>query len=205
MNSECLQPDAPLYPAALKTGQTPAISLQTIGNQQLLAASKTAVLCSRQCPGEVILRLFDLARRLRAGDLTFIGGFHTPAERDFLHHLLPGSCRLIVCPARRLEGMRVPAVWQEAISAQRMLLLSPFTAESQRRQSARLAERRNELVVELADQILLLHAAPGSHTEQLLRAAQQKPLLTLTLDDETICRQLLKDDSPKKTGSARDA
>jgi predicted Rossmann fold nucleotide-binding protein DprA/Smf involved in DNA uptake len=165
-------------------------SFATIGKQDLLATPKTALFCSRQCPGEVILRLFDLARRLRTSDLTFIGGFHTPAERDFLHHLLPGSCRLIVCPARRLEGMRVPAAWQKAIAAERMLLLSPFTAESQRRQSARLAERRNELVVALADQILLLHSAPNSHTERLLSTAQQKPLLTLTLDDETLCRKL---------------
>jgi predicted Rossmann fold nucleotide-binding protein DprA/Smf involved in DNA uptake len=165
-------------------------SFATIGKQDLLTTRKTALFCSRQCPGEVILRLFDLARRLRTSDLTFIGGFHTPAERDFLHHLLPGSCRLIVCPARRLEGMRVPAAWQKAIAAERMLLLSPFTVESQRRQSARLAERRNELVVALADQILLLHAAPNSHTERLLSTAQQKPMLTLMLDDETLCHQL---------------
>jgi predicted Rossmann fold nucleotide-binding protein DprA/Smf involved in DNA uptake len=156
-------------------------SFAAIGNPQLLTATKTAVLCSRQCPGEVILRLFDLARRLRTSDLTFIGGFHTPAERDFLHHLLPGSCRLIICPARRLEGMRVPAVWQKAIAAERMLLLSPFTGESQRRQSARLAERRNELVVALADQILLLHAAPASRTAVLVKQATQqgKSLLAL--------------------------
>ncbi len=190
MNSESLQPDAPLYPAALKTGASPVVNLQIIGNPQLLATTKTAVLCSRQCPGEVILRLFELARCLRMSDLTFIGGFHTPAERDFLHHLLAGSCRLIVCPARSLEGMRMPTAWQKAIAAERMLLLSPFTAESQRRQSARLAERRNELVVTLAEQILLLHAAPNSQTAQLLCAATEKPLLTLTLDDETIKQRL---------------
>jgi hypothetical protein len=87
MKSECLQPNAPPYPAALKTGKPPAVISQIIGNPQLLAAPKTAMLCSHQCPGEVILRLFDLAKRLRTSDLTFIGGFHTPAERDFLHHL----------------------------------------------------------------------------------------------------------------------
>ncbi len=126
MKVQLLQPTAALYPAALKHGNHAATELQTIGNQQLLTTTKTAVLCSRQCPGEVILRLYDLARRLRTSDLTFIGGFHTPAERDFLHHLLPGSCRLIICPARSPDGMRVPAVWQKAISAERMLLLSPF-------------------------------------------------------------------------------
>jgi hypothetical protein len=51
-------------------------SFATIGKQDLLTTRKTALFCSRQCPGEVILRLFDLARRLRTSDLTFIGGFH---------------------------------------------------------------------------------------------------------------------------------
>jgi predicted Rossmann fold nucleotide-binding protein DprA/Smf involved in DNA uptake len=167
-------------------------SFAAIGNPQLLTATKTAVLCSRQCPGEVILRLFDLARRLRASDLTFIGGFHTPAERDFMHHLLPGSCRLIICPARSLEGMRVPAAWRKAMEAGRLLLLSPFASASQRRQAARLAERRNELVLALADQILLLHAAPDSHTASLVQNASLRGVRTLTLasDDESLCQQL---------------
>ncbi len=168
-------------------------SFAAVGNPQLLAAPKTAVLCSRVCPGEVILRLFDLARRLRDSDLTFIGGFHTPVERDFLHHLLAGSCKLIICPARTLADMRLPAAWQKAMEANRLLLLSPFTADSQRRQSAQLAERRNELVVALANQILLLHAAPASHTERLIHtvARSGKPLLTPELDDETIFQRLI--------------
>lgn len=167
-------------------------SFAAIGNTQLLTATKTAVLCSRQCPGEVILRLFELARRLRASDLTFIGGFHTPAERDFLYHLLPGSCRLIICPARSLEGMRIPAAWQKAIEAERLLLLSPFAAESQRRQSARLSEKRNELVTGLANQILLLHVAPASQTERLIRkiASKRILILNLELDDEIINHRL---------------
>jgi len=165
-----------------------------IGKQDLLSTQKTALFCSpRACPGDVILRVYDLARRLRDSDLTFIGGFHTPVERDFLHHLLAGCCKLIICPARALEGMRLPAAWQKAIEAERLLLLSPFTAGSQRRQSARLAERRNELVVALANQILLLHAAPASRTETLILEAARsgKPLLTPELDDETLFRRLM--------------
>ena len=192
MNIQSLQPADPLYPSALTVGNKPPAALQTIGNQQLLATFKTAVLCSRTCPGEVILRVYDLAQRLRDSDLTFIGGFHTPVERDFLHHLLAGRCKLIICPARSLEGMRLPAAWQKAIAAERLLLLSPFTAGSQRRQSARLADHRNELVLALSDQILLLHAAPASRTEHLIHEAARSgnPLLTPEQDDETIFHQL---------------
>jgi len=56
-------------------------------------------------------------------------------------------------------------------------------------------------VVALAGQILLLHAAPNSHTEQLLSAAQQKPLLMLTLDDETLCQfceQIAREFQPER-------
>ncbi|MDQ3010916.1 MAG: hypothetical protein M3X11_09470 [Acidobacteriota bacterium] len=89
--------------------------------------------------------------------------------------------------------MRLPAVWQKAIAAERLLLLSPFTASSQRRQSARLAERRNEFVLALAYQILLLHAAPASRTEHSINEAAQsgKPLLTPELDDENLSRRLM--------------
>lgn len=167
-------------------------SFALIGNQQLLTTTKTAVLCSRQCPGEVILRLFELARHLRASDLTFIGGFHTPAERDFLHHLLPGNCRLIICPARSLAGMRVPAAWQKAIEAERMLLLSPFQARSTSRQSARLAAQRNKFILALAEKILLLHASPASRTEHLVNHAAlgSIPVVSLEIDDETIRQRL---------------
>ncbi len=195
MNIQSLQPADPLYPAALKPGDKPLAALQTLGHQHLLATRKTAVLCSRTCPGEVILRVYDLARRLRESELTFIGGFHPPVEGDFLHHLLPGSCNLIICPARTLEGMRLPAAWRKAMEAGRLLLLSPFTAESQRRQSVRLAERRNELVTLLADQVLLLHAAPGSHTARLRDATVRagKPLLPAELlDDETLFGHLVR-------------
>lgn len=159
-------------------------SFAVAGNPQLLTTTKAAVLCSRQCPGEVILRLFDLARRLRDTDLTFIGGFHTPVERDFLHHLWPGSCRLIICPARSLERMRLPANWRKAIETERLLLLSPFTANSHGRQSARLAGQRNELMLALAEQVLLLHAAPDSRTAALVEKARQqgKRFLPFPLD-----------------------
>jgi predicted Rossmann fold nucleotide-binding protein DprA/Smf involved in DNA uptake len=192
---ECRQVERPeLLQLAQWAGAeaSPPVSLTALGNQALLAARKTALLCSRVCPGEVILRVYDLARRLRASDLTFISGFHTPVERDFLRYLLGGQCRLIVCPARSIDGMRLPTEWRAAMEAGRLLVLSPFTAASHRRQSARLAARRNELVVALAEQVLLLHAAPGGLTEQLARAAAQsgKPLVTPELDDDVILRRL---------------
>lgn len=206
MKVHSLQPTDPLYPAALTVssgGVAPVlrpVTLLTVGDQRLLAERKTAVFCSRSCPGEIILRVYDLARRLRDSDLTFIGGFHTPVERDFMHHLLGGRCRIIICPARGLEGMRLPAAWRAALEADRLLLLSPFNAGSHRRQSARLAERRNEMVAALANQILLLHASPGGATERLVNEAARagKRLLTTALDDEMFFQQLMVTPPPAR-------
>ena len=88
--------------------------------------------------------------------------------------------------------MRVPAAWRQAIEAERLVLLSPFSAAAQRRQSVRLAERRNELVMRLAEQALLLHAAPDSQTAHLMKRFQQtgQPLLTMAEDDATILPRL---------------
>ena len=61
-----------------------------------------------------------------------------------------------------------------------MLVLSPFPS-SQRRPTVELAAQRNDFVANLAVQVFIAHAAPGSKTEDFARelAAAGKPLLTL--------------------------
>lgn len=49
-------------------------------------------------------------------------------------------------------------------------MLSPFTG-SQRRVTSSLAAARNRLVAALATRLFIVHAAPGSKTEQLGREA----------------------------------
>jgi hypothetical protein len=65
-------------------------------------------ICSVKCSGNAILQTLDLAQQLRDAGVPVIGGFHSPMERECLRILLRGSQPIIVCPARRLQGMRVP-------------------------------------------------------------------------------------------------
>jgi hypothetical protein len=51
-------------------------------------------------------------------------------ERECLALLLRGTQPVIVCPARSIGRMRIPAAWKEATARGRLLALSPF-AESQ--------------------------------------------------------------------------
>ena len=95
----------------------PPISL--IGNPALLDRKPIALFCSVQCPGDLILKSYDLARALRTAPVTLIGGFQSPIEKEFLELLLrppppqpahsdSGLPSAAVRPARGLAAMRIP-------------------------------------------------------------------------------------------------
>ena len=150
------------------------------GNLSLLDEPLTALFCSNRCPGDLILKTYDVARAMRDVGVPVIGGFQAPMERECLRLLLRGEQPVVVCPARGIDNMRLPRDWRPALDDGRLLVLSPFTSIV-RRPTAQFAAQRNDLVAELAHQVLIAHAAPDSKTEAFARklAATGKPLLTL--------------------------
>ncbi len=150
------------------------------GNLDLLGESLTALFCSVRCPGDLILKTYDLARAMRGSGTPVIGGFQTPMEKECLRLLLRGSQPVVVCPARGIEKMRVPRDWRPALEEGRLLVLSLFPP-SRRRPTAETAARRNDLVASLAREVFIAHAAAGGKTEAFARkiADSGKPLLTL--------------------------
>ena len=150
------------------------------GNLRLLEEPLTAFFCSQKCPGDLILKTYDLARAMRDAGVPVIGGFQTPMEKECLRLLLRGSQPAVVCPARGIDRMRIPSDWRGPMKEGRMLVLSPFPS-SQRRPTVELAAQRNDFVANLAVQVFIAHAAPGSKTEDFARelADSGKPLLTL--------------------------
>src|SRR5437867_9850607 len=96
------------YPARLRerlSARAPS-ELTALGNLDLLALPKTALLCSARCPGEAILRAYDQAAKWRAEGRCVISGFHSPMEKECLRLLLCGQ-QPIICPARALPK-RIP-------------------------------------------------------------------------------------------------
>ncbi|MGQ9681902.1 MAG: DNA-processing protein DprA [Anaerolineae bacterium] len=169
-----ITPDHPLWPpllAARLQNQAPA-GLFALGDANLLAQPGTALFCSARCPGSAILSAFDAARRLREEGTTVISGFHSPMEKECLRILLRGSQPIVICMARALQGMRLPAEWRRGIDAGRLLLLSPF-ASAPRRICKESAAQRNVLVAALADRALVIHAAPGGQVEQVVRLMEE--------------------------------
>ena len=150
------------------------------GNLRLLNEPLTALFCSNRCPGDLILKTYDLARAIRDAGVPVIGGFQTPMERECLRLLLRGEQPVVVCPARGIDNMRIPGDWRAALDADRLLVLSPFPS-TRRRPTAELAALRNDLVADLALRVFIALAAAGSKTEAFARklADAGKPLLTL--------------------------
>ena len=151
-----------------------------LGNLRLLDEPLTALFCSNRCPGDLILKTYDLAIAMRDAGVPVIGGFQTPMERECLRLLLRGSQPVVICLARGIDNMRAPRDWRPALDEGRLLALSPFPA-TVRRPTAELAAQRNNLVASLASRVFIAHAAPGSKTEAFARSlsACDKPLPTL--------------------------
>lgn len=157
-------------------------SVEALGNLEILKENAIALFCSTACPGGALLEALDRARELRDGGATVISGFHSPVERECLKILLRGSQPVIICPARELAGMRVPAEWKGPLQGGRLLVLSPFHV-GKRRVSARQAEIRNEFVLALAREVWFAHVVPGGHTARLAeRAAEWKKGLLSSMD-----------------------
>ena len=174
---------APDTPVALRrcseAGDVPAITSK--GNFSILDKTLIGFFCSVRCPGDVILKTYDLARALRNTDVTLIGGFQSPMEKDFLDLMLRGPSSVVVCPARGLGNMRVSKSWKSPLAEERLLLLS-FFDNTIRRPTADIAAKRNAYVAALADHLLVAHAEKGGKTEKLCKDALTQGKKVFALD-----------------------
>lgn len=163
-----VRPTDACWPACLgaRLGAFAPAALQAIGPLALLAHRKTALFCSARTPGDAILRAHDVARRMRDEGATVISGFHSPIERECMRVLLRGNQPIIICPARAIGAMRIPAECRSAFEAGRMLFLSPF-ADQPKRVTKESAERRNEVVAALADDAFVAHVTRGGQMERI--------------------------------------
>ena len=94
-----IETGSPDYPQPLKMTDNSARYPQiwTIGNLEILNKKLLGFFCSVKCPGNIILKTYDLARSLRGAGITFISGFHSPIEKDVFDLLLNGSQPIFTC------------------------------------------------------------------------------------------------------------
>ena len=140
--------------------------LSYIGNPEILKLSLLAIFSSVKCPTSLLLKAHDLAKEISADGQAVISGFQSPAEKEMFTVLLRGHNPIVICPARGLDGMRIPQVWREPIRTGRLLVISPFSTVI-KRPTASMAVQRNLFVASLAHEVLIIHAELGSKIQQL--------------------------------------
>lgn len=171
----------PRYPVSLCVylgDRTPEL-IYARGNLAVIQQNTLALFCSEKCPGNLILKTYDLARQLRYAGVTVISGFHSPMEKECLSLLLRGRQPVIWCPAKRLIAKRMQKEYADPLSDGKLLILTPFGQEVARATEV-TACFRNEFVAALADRIFIAHAAADGRTEEFSRKVfrWRKPLLT---------------------------
>ena len=175
------------YPARLRErlGENAPAYLTVLGNLDALDLPKTALFCSASSPGHIILAAYDQAARWRDAGRCVISGFHSPVEKECLRILLRGRQPVVVCLARGLDGMRMPADWKKPLADSRLFIVSPFSA-CKRRVTKSLAMLRNRTVVALADAAVFAHISPGGHLDELrqLITAWQIPYSVLAVEEQ---------------------
>lgn len=124
-----------------------------IGNKALLELNKTAFLCSRKVPASIILKCYDWAIQQREEGNCIISGFHSQIEKDVLHYLLKGNQPIIVVLARGLK-QKIEPVFLGPIEKGRLLIITPFE-EKVKRVTTETAKVRNQMMIELADNITI--------------------------------------------------
>lgn len=152
------------YPPSLAAAGF-AAPIHAIGDVGLLKLPAMALFCSVKCPGSIIMKTYEAMQRLKLQDQAVTGGFHSPMERTCLDILLRGRVKLILCPARGIQRLRVRPEWRSAITENRVLVISPFD-DAVRRSTIALARARNRFVAALAESLFIPYADKKSRTHQ---------------------------------------
>jgi predicted Rossmann fold nucleotide-binding protein DprA/Smf involved in DNA uptake len=172
MNTTLPLPDS----ARIRLGEATPPTLRIQGDRSLLNTPLLGLLCSRACPGHVILETLDRAPEWVKSNRVVISGFHSPLEQQVLRSLMRRSGRAVKVLARALDGYRAPLEEREAIAAKQLLLISSFPPNV-RRTTRETALMRNRLVAALAAELVIPHATPAGALEEIV-ATFRAPTIT---------------------------
>lgn len=142
------------------------LSVAGLGEQELLALPMSAFFASRQCPGSAIRAAMDWTLQQARARRVVISGFHSPLEQSVLKVLIQARSPVVAVLARPVNGAKLPSEWAEPVAQGRMAVVS--VASTAARLTSELAMARNQLVAELATDIVLAHASPGGALAGLL-------------------------------------
>lgn len=151
--------------------------MKMLGNTHLLELPKIAFLCSRNISASAVLKCYDWAIEQRERGRCVVSGFQSKIEKDVLHYLIQGSQPLIIVLARGMKKRLEPEL-QEPLNKNRLLILSPFD-DTIARVTAETAEKRNRMMMEIADEIVFLHISDGGMLSRLRQDFKEKKMKIL--------------------------
>ena len=159
-------------------------NFESVGNKKILNLHKTAFLCSRKVPADIIPKSYDWAIEQRDKEHCIISGFHSKIEKDVFHYLIKGEQPVIIVLERYFKKRYMPfdKEIKEALKEGRLLIISQFS-EKIKRASIKTAKKRNELICTIADEIFIAHASKGGNIEALLKNPdiRNKKILSLSM------------------------
>ncbi len=151
------------------------------GEQRILNNRLLGIISSRNGDADLAAKSAELLRQLASlKDVSFIGGWHSPLEREALRILSGNSAQIVFCVAKSLQRFIPSADIENRLKQGRALLIT-HCSPGVKRISREASLRRNHLVVGLAKALVVLSAPEGSSSLQLAKAALHcgKPVFTL--------------------------
>ena len=145
------------------------------GNIDLLELQKTAFLCSQKCPAEIVLKSFDWAKEQRETGNCIVCGNHSQIEKDVFEILLKGKQPLILVLPRSLKKIWEPEILK-AFNQNRLLVISPFSEDSNSRITRENAIKKNETIISLGDKIVVGYKTKNGQLEKLLNGIEHAQL-----------------------------
>ena len=128
------------------------MTIEYLGNKELLNVSKTAFLASSTIPPDMVLKCYDWATQMAKEGKCVVSGFSSHLEKEVLHFLAKGKQPIILVLARQMYK-QIPQELQPLLDSGRLLIIS---TSSSPRQSKATALSRNRYICENADQILFV-------------------------------------------------
>lgn len=137
--------------------------IHQMGNMKLLSRRKTAFFCSRRVPDGAYVTIREWTDTLSAGEDCILCSNHSPMERQVFTWLLRRHIPVILVLAETLPE-RWPPEMAEAFAEQRLLVVTHCDA-TVHRVSRQSAFDRNELMLSMADEIVVGYASEGGNIE----------------------------------------
>jgi len=103
----------------------------------------------------------------------YIGGWHSPKEKEMLEWLLKNGRRVIACPAWGIENSAFAPGVRNALEENRMLILEMRDVSG----NLAAAEARNRFVIEHADALFTPYIRQGGMLDRLLNELSKVNLL----------------------------